>query len=72
IFAFDSIDEIPNEEILFSGFLVYTDKYLLRGNYINYNVLYRKIDDLNYELSIDEIYEEKEDTNTDRMINYTN
>lgn len=66
-------ENIPDDEVLLSGFVVYADNGLIRGDYSEFNTLYRKVDDSKYELSIDEVYVEKfnqEDVNEEIISEY--
>lgn len=53
---FDSIDNIPDDNILLSGVYILDKNYNIRGIYEDYRLLYRKINDVTYELSNKEIY----------------
>lgn len=73
--SFDTNTEnIPDDDVILSGFVVYSDNGIVRGDYREFVTLYRKIDDLNYELSIDEVYsseaDNKQDKNEDTINEY--
>ena len=58
---FDTIEDIPENNILLSGIYVLDKNYNIRGSYADYHLLYRKINDTTYELSNKEIYVESSD-----------
>lgn len=53
---FNSVDDIPDNNILLSGIYILDKNYNIRGIYEDYRLLYRKINDVTYELSNKEIY----------------